>query len=93
MPEITCSRDGLSVSLGGLELFSHSPSRPLIELGTARCDFRTHKLNIASYKIRISKKRMRPLKNITGFTRGPGSATVCFDNLLALNITEDRGLL
>lgn len=93
MPEITCSRDGLSVSLGGLELFSHSPSRPLIELGTARCDFRTHKRNIASYKIRISKKRMRPLKNITGFTRGPGSATVCFDNLLALNITEDRGLL
>lgn len=93
MPEITCSHNELSVSLNGVEMFSHSESSPLIELGTARCDFRTHKRNIASYRIRISKKRMRPLKNITGFTRTPGGAAVCFDNLLALNITEERGLL
>lgn len=93
MLEIQHANNDLSVSLNGTELFSHSPARPLIAMGPARCEFRTHKRNIASYKIRVKNKKTRPIKTITEFTRTPEGATVCFGDLITLKITEDNGLL
>jgi sulfoquinovosidase len=93
MLEFKFSKEELRVFHNGFEIITHSPSRPLLSLGEARCDFKTHKRNIASYKIRIAKRRMRPLQNITAFTRTANGAEVCFDSLLTLRITAEGDLL